>query len=81
MRLRIPHPCYPRRGYAFSDQEVDPDVRAIAAPILNATGQLVAGLSIAGPAFQINKKRAALLRKMVTEYAEKISAQLDYSLN
>jgi IclR family KDG regulon transcriptional repressor len=69
-----------RRGYAFSDQEVDQDVRAIAAPILNATGQMVAGLSIAGPAFRINKKKVGFLKKVVTEYAERISTQLGYSL-
>jgi IclR family acetate operon transcriptional repressor len=40
-----------KRGYAFSDQEVDRDVRAVAAPILNSLGELVAGLSLAGPAY------------------------------
>ena len=68
-----------RKGYAFSDQEVDPDVRAIAAPILNATGQLVAGLSIAGPAYRISKRRVGVLKKTVIEYAQRISSQLGYS--
>ncbi len=68
-----------RRGYAFSDQEVDPDVRAVAAPILNATGQLVGGLSIAGPAYRISKKRVTHLKKLVIQFAGKISAQLGYS--
>jgi DNA-binding IclR family transcriptional regulator len=45
-----------RKGYAISDQEVDRDVRAIAAPILNGLGNLVAGLSVAGPAYGIIKK-------------------------
>ena len=67
-----------RRGYAFSDQEVDPDVRAIAAPILNATGQVVAGLSVAGPAYRISKKRVPPLKKLVIGYAQKISALLGY---
>ena len=39
------------RGFAFSDQEVDREVRAVAAPILNARGDLIAGLSVAGPAY------------------------------
>lgn len=67
-----------QRGYAFSDQEIDRDVRAIAAPIFNATGQLAAGLSIAGPAYRITKKRVILLKKLVIEYAKKISDQLGY---
>ena len=68
-----------RRGDAFSDQEVDPHLRAIAGPILNATGHLVAGLSVAGPAYRISKKRVGLLKKMVIEFAQKISAPLGHS--
>lgn len=64
------------QGYAFSDQEVDKDVRAIAAPILNGRGELVAGLSIAGPSYRINKRKLILLRKIVKEFAEKISKNL-----
>jgi DNA-binding IclR family transcriptional regulator len=45
-----------RRVYIFSDQEVDRDVRAVAAPILNGVGEWVAGLSVAGPVYRINKK-------------------------
>jgi len=40
-----------KKGYAFSDQEVDREVRAIAAPILDGKGGLVAGLSVAGPVY------------------------------
>jgi DNA-binding IclR family transcriptional regulator len=67
-----------KRGYAFSDQEVDRDVRAVAAPILNSRGELVAGLSIAGPVYRINKKRIRSLAKMVMEFAQKISSHLGY---
>ena len=67
-----------KKGYAFSDQEVDRDVRAIAAPILNPAGDLVAGLSVVGPAYRINKKRVRSLSKMVVEYAQKISSHLGY---
>jgi len=67
-----------KRGYAFSDQEADRDVRAVAAPILNGQGELVAGLSIAGPVYRINKKRVRLLGKWVVEYAQKISFHLGY---
>lgn len=66
------------KGYAFSDQEVDRDVRAVAAPILNETGDLVAGLSIAGPVYRISKKRIKPLTKIVVEYAKKISFNLGY---
>ena len=67
-----------REGYAFSDQEVDRDVRAVAAPIFNGMGELVAGLSVAGPVYRISKKRLSELRKLVVEYAQKISLHIGY---
>jgi len=70
-----------KRVYAFSDQEVDRDVRAVAAPILNGVGELVAGLSIAGPVYRIKKKKIISLGKLVVQYAQKISAQMGYTPN
>ena len=67
-----------KRGYTFSDQEVDRDVRAVAAPILNNLGELVAGLSVAGPAYRINKKKISPCGKIVIEYAQRISNHLGY---
>lgn len=69
-----------RKGYAFSDQEVDRDVRAVAAPIFSWSGELVAGLSVAGPVFRINKKRLTSLAKLVIQYAQEISKQLGYRI-
>jgi IclR family KDG regulon transcriptional repressor len=63
-----------RKGYAFSDQEVDKDVRAVAAPILNGLSELVAGLSVAGPVYRINKKQISSCAKLVMQYAQKISS-------
>lgn len=65
-----------RKGYAFSDQEVDRGVRAVAAPIVNDAGELIAGLSVAGPAFRISKKKVSSCGRLVIQYAQKISSQL-----
>jgi IclR family KDG regulon transcriptional repressor len=67
-----------KKGYAFSDQEVDRDVRAVAAPVFSGSGELMAGLSIAGPAYRINKKKVYRLIKLVVEYAQKISSKMGY---
>jgi DNA-binding IclR family transcriptional regulator len=67
-----------RRGYAFSDQEVDRDVRAIAAPILNGLDEAVAGLSVAGPAYRINKGKVYSYARLVMQYAQKVSMQIGY---
>jgi len=48
------------RGYAIDDEESEVGLRSIAAPIRNDAGQVVASISIAGPAHRITKK--ALLR-------------------
>jgi IclR family transcriptional regulator, pca regulon regulatory protein len=45
-----------RRGYAVSDQETVSGLYVIAAPVLDADGIPLAGLSIAAPAFQTNLK-------------------------
>jgi DNA-binding IclR family transcriptional regulator len=70
-----------RKGYAFSDQEVDRDVRAIGAPILNGLGELVAGLSVAGPAYRMNKRRIHSYARFVMQYAEKVSMRIGYEPN
>lgn len=68
-----------RKGYAISDQEVDPGVRAVGAPIFNGSGGLVAGLSVAGLIHRIDKKRLLSLSRLVVQYAQKISNELGYS--
>lgn len=70
-----------RKGYAFSDQEVDQDVRAVAAPILNRTGELVAGISVAGPAYRLNLRRVSAIRRLVVACAQEISSKLGCVIN
>ncbi len=41
-------------GYVVTDGEVDAGVRGVAAPVWGADGRVVAGLSIAGPAFRLD---------------------------
>lgn len=67
-----------KKGYAFSDQEVDREVRAIAAPILNGFGELVAGLSVAGPAYRISKRKIRSCGKLMIQYAQKISSEMGW---
>ena len=67
-----------KKGYAFSDRELDRNARAVGAPVFDSGGRLVAGLSIAGPVYRISKKRAGELSRLVIEYAQKISCQLGY---
>jgi IclR family transcriptional regulator, KDG regulon repressor len=67
-----------RKGYAFSDQEVEQDVRGVSAPIFNGLGQLAAGLSVVGPVYRIGKKKIGSFTKLVVEYSQKISFQIGF---
>jgi DNA-binding IclR family transcriptional regulator len=42
-----------RRGYAVSHAELDAGASGVAAPILDASGRLVAGITVAGPSERI----------------------------
>ena len=66
------------KGYAVSYQEADRDVRAVAAPILNGAGELVGGLSVAGPAYRINLQKVDRMRSLVVEGARRISSMMRY---
>src|SRR5258708_5155919 len=44
------------RGYAIDDQENEPEVRCVAAPIFNAAGRAVAGMSVSGTTSQVTSQ-------------------------
>lgn len=50
-----------RKGYCISQEEVDPGVAAISAPVLDVNQSLVFVITIAGACFDINQDRAVLL--------------------
>jgi len=67
-----------RKGFVYTDQEYHREVRAVAAPIFDGLGEVVAALSIAGPEYRINQKMARHLCKLVVRYAQKISNELGH---
>jgi IclR family KDG regulon transcriptional repressor len=60
-------------GFAFTVGELDEGAAAVAAPILDRRGRLVAGLSIAGPAQRITRDVPAMIAA-VRRAAEVIEA-------
>ena len=42
-----------RRGFAVDDRELDPDTRAVAAPVLDHLGEVVGALAVVAPAAQM----------------------------
>ncbi len=61
------------RGYAIDDQERAEGMRCVAAPIFNAYGEPVAGLSISGPAFRIDPADTARLGALVKASADEVT--------
>ncbi len=67
------------RGYALDDEETEIGLRAIAAPIRDHNGEVVAAISIAGPIQRMTKKVVLSHAPKVVAAAEAISARLGYS--
>jgi len=61
------------RGYAVDDQERAEGMRCIAAPVFNAYGEPVAGLSVSGPAFRVSLSDAGRLGALVRDAADVVT--------
>jgi IclR family acetate operon transcriptional repressor len=61
------------RGYAIDDQERAEGMRCIAAPIFNAYGEPVAGLSVSGPAFRIGLSDTSRIGALVRKAADQVT--------
>jgi DNA-binding IclR family transcriptional regulator len=66
------------RGYALDDEEHEPGIRCVAAPVFGFRGDVVAAVSVAGPTLRLDEERIAALIPRVTEAAATISARLGY---
>ncbi|MGA2527031.1 MAG: IclR family transcriptional regulator [Smithellaceae bacterium] len=69
------------QGFAYSDQELNRGAKAVAVPIFNAGGKVVAGLSIAVPVNRFTSAKFKECKASILEYARKVSYQLGYHSN
>jgi DNA-binding IclR family transcriptional regulator len=65
-----------RRGYASSLGEFEPGLNAVAAPVLDARGSVIAAVDIWGPAFRLTPQRLPELAAQAREAASAISLRL-----
>jgi len=65
-----------QRGYAIDDEEHAAGVRCLAAPILAASGEVVAAIGVSGTASQLNDDYLPAVGNIVRSAALKLSAQL-----
>jgi IclR family transcriptional regulator, acetate operon repressor len=66
------------RGYAITEEELEPGLIAIAAPIHGFDGAVVAALSVSAPTSRMTNERAAVAAERCMEEATGLSAVLGY---
>jgi IclR family KDG regulon transcriptional repressor len=64
------------RGYAVGDQELEDEITALAAPVLDADSRPLASVSIAGPAYRLTQKRILKLAPRLLAAVRELSLEL-----
>lgn len=66
------------QGYALATDELEVGLTAVAAPIRNAHGDVVASMSVSGPSFRLSADRVDEVIVLVTEAAVEVSHRLGW---
>jgi DNA-binding IclR family transcriptional regulator len=66
------------RGYATTMEELEEGLNAVAAPVRRADGEVVAALSVSGPAFRMRPVDLPRVGRLTIEAAAAISRRLGY---
>lgn len=64
------------RGWALDDEERNPGMRCVAAPIFNEYGEPIAGLSLSGPTVRMTRATVATLGPVVRDAAAAITRSI-----
>jgi DNA-binding IclR family transcriptional regulator len=64
------------RGFALDDEENDPGVRCISAPVFNAEGQAIGCVGIDGPSVRVTPDRIDALAGHVVNAAQRLSTRI-----
>ena len=67
-----------RRGYAVTNEELEPGLVAVAAPVYRDGATVVAALSVSGPASRLTKARIPEIAARCMTEANALSAVLGY---
>jgi DNA-binding IclR family transcriptional regulator len=67
-------------GYAFTLEELEVGLNAVAAPVWSSDGRVTAAVSVAGPAYRVSPQRLPELGQMVKQSGETISRRLGYRI-
>jgi IclR family acetate operon transcriptional repressor len=67
-----------RHGYAVADEELEPGLVAIAAPVRDGSGAVVAAISVSGPSVRLTADRTVTTAAMVAGEAHALSIVLGF---
>lgn len=67
------------RGYAIDDRENEPEVRCVAAPILDQSGIAVAGISISSTIYHVTPEKAQEYGEQLSKACVALSRQRGYT--
>lgn len=67
-----------QRGYALDDEECEIGVRCVAVPVRDYTGQIIAGLSVSGPAVRMSNEHIFAHLEYLLQMAEQVSTQMGW---
>jgi IclR family acetate operon transcriptional repressor len=68
------------RGYSLDDVENEDGIRCAGAPVFDHTGNVQAGISVAGPATRMTLDRLHELGPQIRAEADRVSARLGYGM-
>ncbi len=66
------------RGYATAFEELEEGLHAISAPLYNHEGEIVAAISVSGPAYRLTRERIEEIAPQVVQTAHQISKEMGY---
>lgn len=66
------------RGYATAIEELEIGLNAVAAPVRDAQGELIAAVSVSGPAYRVTPDRVPEIGRQTIAAAERISKRLGW---
>src|SRR3954447_14136150 len=66
------------RGYAWALEELELGLHAMAAPVRDRDGEVIAALSASGPAYRFSEERLHELAPVLVKGAEEISHRMGY---
>src|SRR6201996_6063036 len=67
-----------RDGYATSFEQLEPGLHAVAVPVADPRGEVVAAISASGPSYRLTRRRAEEIVPELTMAAAELSARLEY---